>query len=148
MKFLGFSKWLQQESVLGSIEGAITNVPHKITHAVKTAAWGAAHPAKVPPAIGKLIADEWKSLVQEYGTTEAVIIFATLVVTLGPGLMVPGSMILFWVALGSCKLFNHIVGKTPHTGETKLSDEQVHQVAERVKEDLLRKAEKLEDTAR
>ncbi len=145
MKFSGFSEWVQDESVFSVVGGAF----HKIAHAARTAAWAARHPAQVPPEIGHAIADEWHDLVSNYGYTEASIIMASLVISLGPGLAIPGSLVLFWVTLGVCRMFNTVIGKKKPAEEPQhLSQEQVEKEAERIKDYLIKVAEKAKDTAR
>jgi hypothetical protein len=127
-----FSKWLD-EDVVGK-------VLHKISSAARTAVWAVRHPVQVPSEIHHMFMEEWRNLVEKYGTTEAILILSSLVISLGPGLVVPGSIALVWITIGACKLFNTVVKTVSHE-KPKLTEEQINNEAARLRKRLLKKAE-------
>lgn len=144
MYCMTFKQWYEerelQENFLNDLGGMFVNAKSVAERALSQIR----HPSTIPTNLGKLISDEWHSLIEKYGKTEAMIIMASLVIALGPGLLVPGSMALVWITIALCKFYNTMHLSTPKPEVTSLTKDQVKAEVTAIKSRLIEKAKQIE----
>ena len=140
--FSGFSEWIQGldegfGTALVNTGSAIVNFPkfayNKLVGALKAITWAATNPTKVPSSVKKFLKDEYDRLEKAHGPKEAKLIMFSLIVSLGPAAPVPGSIAIFFLTIGACKLYHHLFGDTPPEGKGALSQEEVNRKVEEIK---------------